>query len=221
MRRKNKEIKQIFFDLDGTLLDTAPQFYLALSNVIKRKEQEQVSFDEVRNLVSDGVGALVNLAFKISENHKNFESLRTELLEEYSRYFLDSLLFDGVNELLNGLKRKNILWGVVTNKPKYLATEIFKILKWPESTEILICPQDVSGNRKPDPSTLLKAIALGGFSAEESIYVGDNWRDSEAATNAKMDFLFSNYGYGKESSIKKENLKGVIQEPLEILEFLG
>lgn len=221
MQRKNKEIKQIFFDLDGTLLDTAPQFYLALSNVIEKKQQEQVSFDEVRNLVSDGVGALVNLAFKISENHKNFESLRTELLEEYSRYFLDSLLFDGVNELLNDLKRKNILWGVVTNKPKYLATEIFKILKWPESTEILICPQDVSGNRKPDPSTLLKAIALGGFSAEESIYVGDNWRDSEAATNAKMDFLFANYGYGKESSIKKENLKGVIQEPLEILEFLS
>ena len=221
MQRKNKEIKQIFFDLDGTLLDTAPQFYLALSNVIKRKEQEQVSFDEVRNLVSDGVGALVNLGFKISERHKNFENLRTELLEEYSKYFLDSLLFDGVNELLNGLKRKNILWGVVTNKPKYLAKEIFKILKWPESTEILICPQDVSGNRKPDPSTLLKAITLGGFSAEESIYVGDNWRDSEAAINAKMDFLFANYGYGKESSIKKENLKGVIQEPLEILEFLN
>ena len=67
----------------------------------------------------------------------------------------------------------------------------------------------------------MKAITLGGFSAEESIYVGDNWRDSEAAINAKMDFLFANYGYGKESSIKKENLKGVIQEPLEILEFLS
>ena len=86
MQRKNKEIKQIFFDLDGTLLDTAPQFYLALSNVIERKKQEQVSFDEVRDLVSDGVGALVNLAFKISESHENFESLRTELLKEYSRY---------------------------------------------------------------------------------------------------------------------------------------
>ena len=221
MQRKNKEIKQIFFDLDGTLLDTAPQFYLALSNVIERKKQEQVSFDEVRDLVSDGVGALVNLAFKISESHENFESLRTELLKEYSRYYLDSSLFDGVNELLVDLRRKKILWGVVTNKPKYLAKEIFKILQWPEYTEILICPEDVSGNRKPDPNSLLKAAAIGGFSPEESIYVGDNWRDSEAANNAKMDFLFASYGYGKESSIKKENLKGVIQKPLEILEFLS
>tara|TARA_B100000886_G_scaffold334238_1_gene289442 strand:- start:645 stop:1310 length:666 start_codon:yes stop_codon:yes gene_type:complete len=221
MQRKNREIKQIFFDLDGTLLDTAPQFYLALSNLIERKQQEKVSFDEVRNLVSDGVSALVNLAFEISESHKNFESLKNELLEEYSRYFLDSQLFDGVDELLNDLKRKKILWGIVTNKPKYLAKEIFKILKWPESTKILICPQDVSGNRKPDPSALLKAISLGGFSAEETIYVGDNWRDSEAAINAKIDFLFANYGYGKEFSIKKENLKGVIQKPLEILEFLN
>ena len=112
----------------------------------------------------------------------------------------------------------NVLW---PGKPKYLAKEIFKILQWPESTEILICPQDVSGNRKPDPSSLLKAAAIGGFSPEESIYVGDSWRDSEAANNAKMDFLFANYGYGKESSIKKENLKGVIQKPLEILEFLS
>ena len=89
MQRKNKEIKQIFFDLDGTLLDTAPQFYLALSNVIERNQQEQVSFDEVRNLVSDGVGALIDLAFKISESHENFESLRTELLKEYSKEIED------------------------------------------------------------------------------------------------------------------------------------
>jgi len=221
MPKKNKIIKQIFFDLDGTLLDTAPQFHLALSNVVEKRHQGKVGFDEVRNLVSDGVSALVSLAFKISENDKNFENLRTELLNEYSKFYLESSLFKGVSELLNSLSKKNIVWGVVTNKPRYLAHEIFKTLKWPELTKILICPQDVSGNRKPDPSTLLKAIALGGGSAEESIYVGDNWRDSEAAMNAKMDFLFADYGYGNESTIKKGNLKGIIQEPLEVLEFLN
>ena len=62
MPKKNKIIKQIFFDLDGTLLDTAPQFHLALSNVIEKRRQEKVGFNEVRNLVSDGVSALVSLS---------------------------------------------------------------------------------------------------------------------------------------------------------------
>ena len=59
-----------------------------------------------------------------------------------------------------------------------------KTLKWPELTDILICPQDVAEKRKPDPSSLLKAIELGGFSPEETVYVGDNWRDSEAANKS-------------------------------------
>ena len=129
MPKKNKIIKQIFFDLDGTLIDTAPQFHLALSNVIEKRHQEKVGFNEVRNLVSDGVSALVSLAFKISENDKNFENLRTELLNEYSKFYLESSLFKGVSELLNSLSKKNIVWGVVTNKPRYLAHEIFTTLK--------------------------------------------------------------------------------------------
>ena len=62
MPKKNKIIKQIFFDLDGTVLDTAPQFHLALSNVVEKRHQVKVGFDEVRNLVSDGVSALVSLS---------------------------------------------------------------------------------------------------------------------------------------------------------------
>ena len=75
MQGKNKKIKQIFFDLDGTLLDTAPQFHLALSNLIEIKGGEKVMFQDVRNLVSDGVNALVKLAFKISEKNKQYLEL--------------------------------------------------------------------------------------------------------------------------------------------------
>ena len=221
MRRKNKEVKQIFFDLDGTLLDTAPQFHIALSNLIKTKGAEKVMFQEVRKLVSDGVNALVKLAFKISEENKNFESLRAELLAEYSKNYLQSLLFEGTEELLTTLNEKKITWGIVTNKPKFLAEKIFENLKWSESTSILICPQDVAEKRKPDPSSLLKAIEIGGFSPAETIYVGDNWRDSEASIRARTNFIFANYGYGDSSSIDIKNLKKKINTPLELLRIFN
>ena len=221
MQRKNKEIKQIFFDLDGTLLDTAPQFHSALSNLIKMKGVEKVMFQDVRKLVSDGVNALVNLAFKINEEDKNFESLRAELLAEYSKNYLQSLLFQGTEELLKTLNEKKITWGIVTNKPKFLAEKIFENLKWSESTNILICPQDVAEKRKPDPSSLLKAIELGGFSPAETVYVGDNWRDSEASIRARTNFIFANYGYGDSSSIDIKNLEKKINTPLEILRIFN
>ena len=119
------------------------------------------------------------------------------------------------------LNEKKITWGIVTNKPKYLSEKIFETLKWPELTDILICPQDVAEKRKPDPSSLLKAIELGGFSPEETVYVGDNWRDSEASVRAKTNFIFANYGYGDASSIDVKNLKITIDSPLEILKIFN
>ena len=221
MQRKNKNIKQIFFDLDGTLLDTAPQFHLALSNLIEIRGDEQVIFQDVRDLVSDGVNALIKLAFKISEKNKDFNLLRNELLTEYSKNYLESALFKGTEELIKTLNEKKITWGVVTNKPKYLSEKIFETLKWPELTDILISPQDVGEKRKPDPSSLLKAIESGGFSPEETVYVGDNWRDSEASMKAKTNFIFANYGYGDASSIDIKNLKTTIDSPLEILKIFN
>tara|TARA_A100001388_G_C28751552_1_gene492475 strand:+ start:42 stop:707 length:666 start_codon:yes stop_codon:yes gene_type:complete len=221
MQRKNKNIKQIFFDLDGTLLDTAPQFHLALSNLIEIRGGEQVIFQDVRDLVSDGVNALIKLAFKISGKNKDFNLLRNELLTEYSKNYLESALFKGTEELIKTLNEKKITWGVVTNKPKYLSEKIFETLKWHELTDILICPQDVGEKRKPDPSSLLKAIESGGFSPEETVYVGDNWRDSEASMKAKTNFIFANYGYGDASSIDIKNLKTTIDSPLEILKIFN
>ena len=178
-------------------------------------------FQNVRNLVSDGVNALVKLAFKISEKNKDFNPLRNALLTEYSKNYLESELFKGAEELMTTLNEKKITWGIVTNKPKYLSEKIFETLKWPELTDILICPQDVAEKRKPDPSSLLKAIELGGFSPEETVYVGDNWRDSEASMRAKTNFIFANYGYGDASSIDAKNLKITIDSPLEILKIFN
>ena len=221
MLKKVKKYKQIFFDLDGTLLDTAPEFSKSLNNLTLNKLNKEISFEKIRNLVSDGVGALVKLGFRVSENEEEFEMYRNELLNEYAKFYLDSSLFAEVNKLLEEIEEKGIIWGIVTNKPKYLAEKIFEKFNWHKKTEILICPQDVFNKRKPDPSSLNKAIEDGGFTAEQSIYVGDNWRDSEASVNAKTNFAYADYGYGEKNSIKTENLQIILDSPSDLLKILS
>ena len=148
MLKKDKNYKQIFFDLDGTLLDTAPEFSRSINNLTLKRLNKEISFNEIRNLVSDGVGALVKLAFGVSENEEEFEIYRKELLNEYAKFYLDSSLFDEINKMLEEIEEKGIIWGVVTNKPKYLAEKIFEKFDWHKRTEILICPQDVFDKRK-------------------------------------------------------------------------
>ena len=163
----------------------------------------------------------VKLAFGVSENEEEFEIYRRELLNEYAKFYLDSSLFNEINKMLEEIEEKGIIWGVVTNKPKYLAEKIFEKFDWHKRTEILICPQDVFDKRKPDPSSLNKAIEDGGFNAEQSIYVGDNWRDSEASVNAKTNFAYAGYGYGEKNSIKTENLQIILESPADLLKILS
>ena len=92
MLKKDKNYKQIFFDLDGTLLDTAPEFSKSLNNLTLNRLNKEISFEKIRNLVSDGVGALVKLAFGVHENEEEFEMYRNELLNEYAKFYLDSSL---------------------------------------------------------------------------------------------------------------------------------
>ena len=96
-----KKYKCFLFDLDGTLLDTAPEFLTCLNKLLKKNKKESVSYDFVRNRVSDGVGRLIQDSFIIDENHSEFEGLRNDLLAEYHKNYLLSKTFPGVDEFLN------------------------------------------------------------------------------------------------------------------------
>lgn len=124
----NKKYKLFLFDLDGTLLDTAREFHLALNEVLKRENKPSQNFEKVRERVSDGAGALVSLGFNIDEQSIYFEEKRNSLLEAYKKVFLESKPFEGVEELISLFEKKRILWGIVTNKPKIFSDQIFKSL---------------------------------------------------------------------------------------------
>ena len=190
-----KKYKCFLFDLDGTLLDTAPEFLTCLNALLKKKEKQLVTYDFVRNRVSDGVGRLIQDSFIIDENHSEFEELRNDLLEEYDKNYLLSKTFPGVDELLKELTKNKIDWMIVTNKPKKFSQEICEKFEWQHHAKAIVSPEDVNGKRKPDPESLNAALTKTTIKKERSIYIGDNWRDIEAANNSGIDSALALYGY--------------------------
>lgn len=200
-----KKYKCFLFDLDGTLLDTAPEFLTCLNSLLKKNEMQSVSYDFVRNRVSDGVGRLIQDSFHIDDKHSEFESLRSNLLNEYDKNYLLSKTFLGVDEFLNELFKIGIEWMIVTNKPKKFSQEICKKFEWHKYATAIISPEDVKGKRKPDSASIDAALANTSIKKDQSIYVGDNWRDIEAAHNAGIDSALALYGYidKKDASLLK------------------
>jgi phosphoglycolate phosphatase len=204
-----KKYKCFLFDLDGTLLDTAPQFLTCLNALLKKNKKKSVTYDFVRNRVSDGVGRLIQDSFVIDENHSEFEGLRNDLLAEYHKNYLLSKTFPGVDGFLYELSKKKIDWMIVTNKPKRFFEEICHKFEWHKYAMAMVSPEDVNGKRKPDPASLDAALAKTLIKREKSIYIGDNWRDIEAANNSGIDSALALYGYidKKDASLLKPTSK--------------
>ena len=204
-----KKYKCFLFDLDGTLLDTAPEFLTCLNALLKKNEKQLVTYDFVRKRVSDGVGRLIQDSFIIDENHSEFEELRNDLLEGYDKNYLLSKTFPGVDELLKELTKNKIDWMIVTNKPKKFSQEICEEFEWQHHAKAIVSPEDVNGKRKPDPESLNAALEKTTIKKEQSIYIGDNWRDIEAADNSGIDSALALYGYINEenASLLKPTLK--------------
>ena len=216
----NKNFNLFLFDLDGTLLDTAREFHIALNEILDKENKPPQSFDNVREKVSDGAGALVSLGFDIEEQNKNFEEKRNILLKAYEKVYLNSKTFDGVEEIISYFEEKQINWGIVTNKPRIYSEGIYKSLGWDKKAKILVCPDDVKNLRKPDPASLNFALNALNHDANETVYVGDNWRDLEAAKKAKITPIFAEYGYVKTGDYPL-NTKGFnIKNIREILSFV-
>ena len=194
-KNQNKKYTLFLFDLDGTLLDTAREFHTALNEILDKEKRPHQSFDNVREKVSDGAGALVSLGFDINEQNVDFENKRNDLLKAYEKVYLNSEPFNGVEEVISSFEEKNIDWGIVTNKPRVFSEQIFKSLGWDKKAKLLVCPDDAENLRKPNPATLLLALKRLKYDASSALYVGDNWRDLEAAKNSEITPIFAEYGY--------------------------
>ena len=187
-------IKAVFFDLDGTLVDTAPDMVGALQDLQKSYGIEPVPYDLGRSHVSNGAVGLLSIAFP-DEVVTPESSLLCEYIDRYTaQVCIKSVLFDGIGALLDRLDDASCPWGVVTNKPSHLTEPILEKLMLAERSVCTISG-DTLAARKPDPAQLLHACKLVGVTTDECIYVGDAERDIEAGRRAGIATIAAGYGY--------------------------
>lgn len=186
--------RAILFDLDGTLVDTAPDMVAVLIDLQRMRGDTPVAYDVARNSVSNGAIGLVRLAFPDADD-KTVESLHAEYLERYqSRVCNESDLFPDLSELLMRLEKAQCPWGVVTNKPQRMTDPLLEHLGLLERAACAVSG-DTLPLRKPDPAPLLHACELINERPEDCIYVGDASRDIEAGRAAGMATVAVAYGY--------------------------
>jgi phosphoglycolate phosphatase len=184
----------VFFDLDGTLVDTAPDMVNALQDLQSANGVEPVSYELGRSHVSNGAIGLLTLAFP-DELITPDSPLMDDFLERYTEQLCDkSTVFEGLDELLETLDDAGIPWGVVTNKPTHLTIPIMDMLYLTDRSACTVCG-DTLPTRKPDPAQLLHACTLTDVAPEDCIYVGDALRDIEAGSNAGVATVAAGYGY--------------------------
>jgi phosphoglycolate phosphatase len=188
------DTEAVFFDLDGTLVDTAPDMVAALQALQKQNGLDPVPYALGRSHVSNGAMGLLTLAFP-GELITPDCDLMCEYIERYSESVCDqSKVFDGLDELLHTLDDAGIPWGVVTNKPAHLTNPIMDILNLADRSACIVSG-DTLATRKPDPAPLYHACTLSEVAPEGCIYIGDALRDIEAGYNAGMATVAAAYGY--------------------------
>lgn len=182
------------FDLDGTLLDSAPDMLVTANRMRDERGLAPVSLAELRPHVSKGSRAMLAISFPHLEPVQR-EALVPEFLEIYRQELgRHSQLFDGVDTLLSALEDAGALWGIVTNKPEYLARDILPQLDWETRCAVLI-GGDTLAEKKPHPLPLQVAAQRIGVAVEDCVYVGDDERDIIAARAAGMPSIAALWGY--------------------------
>lgn len=188
-------IKAILFDLDGTLLDSAPDFIHSLNTLLERNDKIKLPDNLIRQNVSDGTIKLIEIGFKIKPSDDAFADLRRQLLDLYDDNLLKwANIFHDVEHLINFIESQNILWGVVTNKPLYFSKKILARIPIFNNCAVLITSDDVK-NMKPDPEGISKACNEIGVFSKNVIYVGDHIKDMIAAEKAGCLPIACRYGY--------------------------
>lgn len=185
----------VLFDLDGTLLDTAPDFITCLNVQRQRAGLEPLPADVIRRSVSNGARAMVKLGFDLEPDDDGYARIHAEFLDQYlSHLAVDTCLFPGMDEVLHWLEQQEIPWGIVTNKPSRYTLPLLEQMNLARRCSVVVCPDDVT-HRKPHPEALLLAGDRLGVDIARGVYVGDHIRDIQAGREAGMLTVAARYGY--------------------------
>ena len=210
------DINTILFDLDGTLIDTAPDLAYALNTLLEEAGLEAKTFEKIKPLVAFGGKALIKFGFNCDEEHPEFSKRHQELLKIYTNNInLNSKPFEGVSALIKTLKDRQINWGIVTNKPEYLTHLLLQKLNI--NVDVVVCGDTLEFS-KPHPAPLLYACAQFSVDPKRCIFVGDDKNDMLAGSNAGIKTVAVTYGYGNvEQNWNYDYKINHVQELLELI----
>lgn len=207
----------ILFDLDGTLVDSAVDLLNALNVIVQQTGKPALNLGEIRPVVSKGARAMLAVAFPELDEEQRLQYLQP-FLDCYQKAVAQhSTPFADVDTVLKAIEASGSRWGIVTNKPYYLAKEVVQSMGWTHRTAVLI-GGDTLPRKKPDPDQLFHACELLAVQASDSIYVGDDERDVLAAKHAGMKSVAALWGY-REAHDDPKNWKPdvMVQTPLDLL----
>lgn len=213
-------INAVLFDLDGTLLDSAPDLIASLNHLRAGLGLSALPVDDLRHFASRGAIGLIKAGMPPCDD-ETLTTWRQDFLSHYrENSIVHSRPFDGVELLLEELQERKIPWGIVTNKMEFLSVPILEKMGWISSVSALVCGETITGSR-PDPEPVLEACRKVGVAPANALLVGDDLRDVEAGKRAGCHTAFALYGYSdKESRFAITESTTVIDSPRDVLAIL-
>lgn len=217
----SKPSAAVLLDLDGTLLDTAPDLAAALNRLRAEQGLAPMPFAPIREQVSNGSIAVLRLGFP-SADEPRFAALMGRFLELYGeRLAIETRPFPGFEQVLAALEAHGIPWGVITNKPARLTEPLLRALGLLERAGCVLSGDSLPV-RKPDPLPLLTAALRIGVAPRDCLYLGDALRDMQAARAAGMVALGARFGYiPSNEDVSVWPVTAWIDAPAELLDWVG
>lgn len=214
-------LRLILFDLDGTLVDTAPDLGLALNMQRERHGLPALSLETIRPYASHGSRGLLSVGFGLKPEDTGFAQMRDEYLGLYDEVFTRTpVLFPGIAELLSALESRNLRWGVVTNKPGRFTKPLLEAIGLGRRASCVVSGDDAA-RPKPYPDTLLLAMQQARAQPDQCLYIGDAERDIQAAKAAGMNSVVALYGYLDETDRPQEwGADAAVSTPMEVLQLI-
>jgi N-acetyl-D-muramate 6-phosphate phosphatase len=212
----------VLFDLDGTLIDSAPDLAGTANDLRAMHGMPDLAFEALRPMVGAGARGMVGAAFGVKPGDTRFESLRDAFLIRYAQRLLErTQVFDAMQPVLHALESAGVRWGIVTNKATRFTEPIVDGLALRTRASALVCG-DTTAHSKPHPAPLLEAARQLGLHPPRCAYVGDDLRDVVAGRAAGMVTLVASWGYlGDGPPLHEWGADAILGTPADLLNWLG